>query len=140
LACLRAAFEPYREQYTADAFLDTVLSLETLAVRMRAMAVFVAVGPNGVIGTIAAQAVDDVEGHLRGMAVRPDSQGRAVAHQLLTAALAELRVLGCSRVTLDTTEPLRRAVRFYEKNGFRPTGRVSEFFGMSLFEYARELD
>ena len=44
-----------------------------------------------------------------------------------------------ARVSLDTTEPLRRAVRFYERHGFRPSGRVSDFFGMPLFEYVKEL-
>ena len=44
---------------------------------------------------------------------------------------------GCSLVTLDTTEPLERATRFYEKHGYRLSGRVSEFFGMPLFEYVK---
>ena len=63
-----------------------------------------------------------------------------MAQRLLDAALADLRACGCARVTLDTTEPLRRAIRFYERNGFRPTGAVGDFFGMPLFEYARALD
>src|SRR5205807_10201216 len=33
LECLRPAFAPYRESYTPEAFLDTVLSPETLAIR-----------------------------------------------------------------------------------------------------------
>ena len=32
-----------------------------------------------------------------------------------------------------------RAIRFYERHGYRPTGRVSDFFGMELIEYAKEL-
>ena len=74
------------------------------------------------------------------MAVRPTWQGTGVAQRLLDAALADLRARGCARVTLDTTEPLRRAIRFYERNGFRPTGVVGDFFGMPLFEYARALN
>src|SRR5262249_29977268 len=48
--------------------------------------------------------------------------------------------LGCRTVTLDTTGVLRKAMRFYEKNGFRATGEVSSFFGMELFGYRKELD
>src|SRR5207248_2717347 len=33
LECLRPAFAPYRESYTPEAFLDTVLSPATLAIR-----------------------------------------------------------------------------------------------------------
>jgi enoyl-CoA hydratase/carnithine racemase len=50
-----------------------------------------------------------------------------------------LRALNCKRVTLDTTEPLTRAIRFYERNGFRQSGRVSDFFGMKLIEYVKEI-
>jgi len=42
-------------------------------------------------------------------------------------------------VTLDTTRPLERAIRFYERCGYRATGVVRDFFGMPLFEYAKDL-
>ena len=35
--------------------------------------------------------------------------------------------------------PLQRAIRFYERNGYRPSGRVADFFGMPLFEYVKPL-
>ena len=73
------------------------------------------------------------------MAVLPAWQGAGVAALLLDAAERELRDKGCSLVTLDTTEPLERATRFYEKHGYRPSGRVSEFYGMPLFEYVKVL-
>src|SRR5262249_44750371 len=46
---------------------------------------------------------------------------------------------GCGRVRLDTTRHLGRAIRFYETHGFRASGRVSDFFGMELFEYVKTL-
>jgi hypothetical protein len=42
-------------------------------------------------------------------------------------------------VSLDTTEPLRRAMRFYERNGYQRSGKVTDFFGMTLIEYIKEL-
>ena len=57
----------------------------------------------------------------------------------LAAAEAGLKASGCSRVTLDTTQPLERAIRFYTRHGYAPTGTVSDFFGMPLYEYAKGL-
>ncbi|HEX5434689.1 MAG TPA: GNAT family N-acetyltransferase [Candidatus Angelobacter sp.] len=146
LACLRAAFALFESSYTPAGYLDTVLTPEALASRFKSMSLFVAIAEGGeVVGTIACARVgdkedgEDAEGHLRGMAVLPEQQGSGVAGRLLQQAEAELRALGCSRVTLDTTEPLKRAMRFYERHGYRRTGRVTDFFGMPLYEYAKEL-
>jgi ribosomal protein S18 acetylase RimI-like enzyme len=57
----------------------------------------------------------------------------------LNHAEAELRRQHCTRITLDTTEPLQRAMSFYEKFGFRRSGKISNFFGMPLFEYQKSL-
>jgi ribosomal protein S18 acetylase RimI-like enzyme len=53
------------------------------------------------------------------MAVDPSSQGAGLAGLLLDAAEQHFRSRGCSRVTLDTTAPLTRAIRFYERQGYR---------------------
>jgi ribosomal protein S18 acetylase RimI-like enzyme len=158
LKCLHEAFEPYRISYTPEAFADTVLTPETLQHRLASMSLFVALSDSGeIVGTIGCQVVDPLvvdppvvdppvvnpkkenssEGHIRGMAVLPGWQGAGVAGRLLKTAEAELRASGCSRISLDTTQPLQRAIRFYEKNGFRPSGKVTDFFGMPLFEYVK---
>lgn len=104
------------------------------------MIVFAAVFESGeVIGTIACKAQKNGEGHLRGMAILPMWQGRGVSKRLLDRAELRLREGGCDRITLDTTKPLTRAIRFYERNGFRATGRIVDFFGMPLFEYEKRL-
>jgi GNAT superfamily N-acetyltransferase/catechol 2,3-dioxygenase-like lactoylglutathione lyase family enzyme len=141
LDCLHTAFEPYRHHYTETAFLDTVLTAETIEVRLASMAIFVAVTPEGeIVGTIGCGAVDAAEGHIRGMAVLDEWQGCGLAASLLQAAEAELRGRGLRRVTLDTTQPLERAIAFYEKSGYRRSGKVGNFFGMPLFEYVKDLD
>lgn len=140
LACLAAAFAPYREGYTAGAFADTVLTPETVQELIATMSVFVAVDSAGeVVGTIGCSLAGEGEGHIRGMAVDLRFQGSGVARQLLQAVEAELRDCGCTRVSLDTTAPLERAVRFYERNGFRASGKVVDFFGIPLFEYVKRL-
>jgi ribosomal protein S18 acetylase RimI-like enzyme len=139
LRCLREAFAPFRSRYTPGAFRDTVLTEKTLRKRMKRMKVFVALDEfENVAGTIACS-VADGEGHLRGMAVRPKLQGCGVAAKLLATVENELRAAKCSRVTLDTTEPLARAIQFYRRRGYRASGRVRDFFGMALYEYVKPL-
>jgi ribosomal protein S18 acetylase RimI-like enzyme len=139
LDCLRAAFEPYRDGYTPGAFGDTVPTLAGLVRRAGSMCLFVAVTAAGeVVGTVACQVIAPDEGHLRGMAVHPLWQGRGVADRLLAAVEGTLRQQGCARISLDTVAPLQRAVRFYERHGFHPSGRVRDFFGMPLYEYLKE--
>jgi GNAT superfamily N-acetyltransferase len=140
LGCLASAFAPYREQYTAEAYADTVLDDSSLKARMQTMQVIVAVLGAKVIGTVAGAQFETGEGHLRGMAVMPQYQGSGISAQLLAAIEAWLGARGCTRVTLDTTLPLLAAMKFYEKNGYSRSGRKSDFFGMPLIEYVKQLE
>jgi ribosomal protein S18 acetylase RimI-like enzyme len=138
LDCLRDAFEPYRTSYAPEGFRDTVLTADTVLSRLDEMTILVATDEAGkVIGTVAGKLSSGSEGHLRGMAVLPEFQGRGVAEQLLAAIESHLSSQGYERITLDTTEPLKRATRFYERNGYKLSGRVTDFFGMRLYEYVR---
>ena len=141
LACLAAAFEPYRPSYTPAAFADTVLDPVTLRERLAVMTLLVAVEERGtVVGTIGYRLMDaGARGHLRGMAVLPDWKGSGLAAALLSAVEEALRRRGCRRMTLNSVAPLQRAIAFYERRGFRRTGRVSDLSGMPLFEYQMAL-
>lgn len=92
-----------------------------------------------IVGTVSAQVLANGEGHLRGMAVRPNYQGSDTAARLLSAAEKLLRDRGCALVSLDTTQVLTRAIAFYERHGFVASGRVQDFFGMPLYEYKKDL-
>ena len=140
LGILRAAFDEYRCDYTEAAYLDTVLTRDALRTRMANSTVFVALDHSDrIVGTVSCNQINNQEGHVRGMAVRPEWQGAGLAAQLLQCAEAELSERSCAVVTLDTTQPLRRAMRFYERNGYRRSGRVTDFFGMPLIEYVKKL-
>jgi len=136
--CLRRAFEEYENAYTPGAFADTVPDGNGIRGRLKEMCLIVAVSENKVVGTIG-YSVNGTEGHLRGMAVSPEWRGSGVASALLRKVENELRASGCTVVTLDTTEPLERAIRFYEKNGFVASGKVAKFFGMPLHQYSKLL-
>ena len=138
-ACLEAAFAPYRSQYTCLAYEDTVPDPDQVRGRMQQMAVYVASVPDAEVVATLASSMKGKEGHLRGMAVLPKWQGHFIADHLLRSVEDDLAAAGCERLTLDTTLPLLRAIRFYERNGFAPTGRVTDFYGMPLKEYAKKL-
>ena len=140
LKCLAAAFEPYRKHYSPPAFTDTVLTNETVHVRLQQMHVLLATVAGSVVGTIAAAWHPEIkEGHLRGMAVLPEWHNRGLAAKLQTSIEAWLLSRGCKRITLDTTLPLAAAMKFYEKHGYHRSGTIGDFFGMPLIEYVKQL-
>src|SRR5260370_9054629 len=91
LACLREAFADYRQFYTPGAFLDTVLTPETIHERLAKMIVFVAVSPSRQIaGTIACNVVKRDEGHLRVVAECPACHGMVLASHVLRPPNSEM--------------------------------------------------
>jgi len=138
LKCLAVTFEPYRAEYSPAAFADTVLDDETVRVRLLQMHVLVAIASRNVVGTVSGVCHGE-EGHLRGMAVLPEWRRTGVAAELLAAIESYLSAHGCKRITLDTTLPLKAAMKFYEKNGYRRSANVTDFFGMPLLEYVKQL-
>jgi len=138
---LLAAFEEFRYFYSFEGFNDTVLSEETAKDRIEEMNVYVAVDKNGeVIGTIGWQKISQSEGHIQGMGVIPIWQGKkSPVKSLLQHVELAARKEGCKIISLDTTGILKRAQRFYEKNGYKKTGRTGDFFGSKIFEFIKEL-
>jgi len=137
LKCLAAAFEPYRAEYSPAAFADTVLDEKTVHVRFLQMRVLVATASGNVVGTISG-VCHGGEGHLRGMAVLPEWRRLGVAGRLLATIESYLSARGCRRITLDTALPLQAATKFYEKNGYRRSANIADFFGMPLLEYVKQ--
>ncbi|MFX0058599.1 MAG: GNAT family N-acetyltransferase [Candidatus Hodarchaeota archaeon] len=138
---LLAAFEEFRFYYSTEGFIDTVLSEQKAIDRINQMNVYVAVDWNAnVIGTIGWERINNEEGHIRGMAVVPNWQGKnSPAAALLKEVKDDARSKGCSILTLDTTKILQRAQNFYQKHGFRKTGKTGDFYGSVIYEYAKEI-
>lgn len=137
---LKAAFEEYRNYYTEEGFKDTILSSQGVIKRLQKMELYVAViDDEKIVGTIGWARITDEEAHIRGMAVHPDYHGTGIATALLKRTEREIEKAGYSYITLDTTEVLKRAQRFYQKQGYEHTGKVSEFFGMPIFEFIKKL-
>jgi ribosomal protein S18 acetylase RimI-like enzyme len=90
LQCLAQAFAPYRDSYTPEGFMDTVVTPEAFRKRFIAMRMSVATDNSGsVVETIAYKAGNG-EGHIRGIAVKPQWHGSEIAKRLLVAYRKEL--------------------------------------------------
>lgn len=138
---LLAAFEEYRSFYSPEGFSDTILSEKTAKARIKEMNVYVAVDQHGrIIGTIGWQKISKNKGHIRGMGVIPMWQGKKGPAKLLLTQVEEEAVLkGCKMLTLDTTVVLKRAQKFYKKNGFKETRKTGDFFGSVVYEFAKKI-
>jgi putative acetyltransferase len=75
-------------------------------------AITCAVEPGGRV--VGFTAVQETEGHLDQIAVHPAHWGGDVADRLISSAKAR-----AGRILLDVNQENPRAVRFYEKHGFR---------------------
>jgi GNAT superfamily N-acetyltransferase len=61
---------------------------------------------------------------LESLAVLPEARGAGVGAALLAAVREQLRALGVRRIDLTVVEGNDDAMRFYEREGFRPFLRV----------------
>ena len=79
------------------------------------------------------------EGHLRGMAVVPECREPESRIRYLLVQSPELTEGNCSHIKFDTAEPLERAMHVYERQGYRRSAKVGNFFGMPLIEFVNGL-
>ncbi len=86
-------------------------------------AFYVATDAGGrIVGTAALQLTGPASGEIRKMFLLPEARGNGIGRALLDAVLAAARVRGLQRVTLTTRHRYDRAIRMYERAGFRLVG------------------
>ncbi len=77
-----------------------------------------------VVGAVMA-GYDGVRGWLYHLAIAPEHRRRGFGAQLVRAAEARLRTLGCSKVNLQVRASNREVVAFYQSVGYEVEERVS---------------
>jgi len=138
-AVLRAAFAPFEADYTPEAMAATVVAPTEVRARMAEGPVWVALAGDAVVGTVAVLPRGS-DLYVRGMAVAPEAQAAGVGGRLLAQAEAYARERGFTRLTLCTTPYLARAIRLYERRGFRRVAEgPADLFGTPLFTMAKPL-
>lgn len=90
-------------------------------------AFFVAVdAAERVVGTAGLLRTGPASGEIRKMFLVPEARGQGIGRALLDAVLAAARARGLERLTLTTRCRYDRAIRLYERAGFRPAGTARE--------------
>jgi GNAT superfamily N-acetyltransferase len=138
-AVLYQAFAEYALLYTPQAFAATTPPSEQIARRMSEGPIWVAVRDGTIIGTVAAPPRGK-ELYVRSMAVLPDARGHRIGALLLTALENFAGTHGYERLCLSTTPFLPRAIRLYERWGFRRSSAgPRDLFGTALFTLVKDL-
>ncbi|HEX8097491.1 MAG TPA: GNAT family N-acetyltransferase [Pyrinomonadaceae bacterium] len=136
---LLEAFVEYRDAYTPEAFAATTPAGDEVLSRMKEGPVWVATLGGEVVGTASAVARGG-ELYVRGMAVLPKGRGLGIGELLLREIEDYARAQGCARLTLSTTPFLHRAIRLYERFGFRrDEAGPHDLAGTPLFTMAKGL-
>lgn len=78
---------------------------------------------------------------LYSIAVAAEEAGRGIGSRLLAAAESAARVRGAGRMHLEVREDNPDAVKLYQRAGFHPAGRRSDYYedGMAALLFARDL-
>jgi ribosomal protein S18 acetylase RimI-like enzyme len=98
--------------------------------------------PVGTVTSFRFPEQDEDETCLVGMWVAGHARGTGLADVLVTQLLDDARSRGLARVTLDVADRNGRARAFYERMGFRATGRegvLPHDASVVELEMAREL-
>lgn len=80
--------------------------------------IWFAVEKDKVIGTIALQDMDNGQGYLKRMYLAKEYRGRGAAQELFDTLMNYAKDKGFTEIYLGTLPNAKRAIAFYEKNGF----------------------
>jgi ribosomal protein S18 acetylase RimI-like enzyme len=136
---LHASFLEYLSAYTDEAFAATVPTKSQIRSRMSEGPTWVALCNGVIVGTVSAVPQDESL-YIRSMAVLPTARGQKIGELLLKRIEDFSSAHGYKRLTLSTTPFLTRAIRLYERFGFRRSNEgPSDLFGTPLFTMAKSL-
>ena len=82
---------------------------------------YLAISGGHAAGCIALRKLDDENGELKRLYVRPEYRGKGIAKALSERIILDAREIGYRWLYLDTLPELEAAVKLYEKLGFEKT-------------------
>jgi ribosomal protein S18 acetylase RimI-like enzyme len=130
---LYESFAEFEPAYTPEAFAATTPTLNQIRARWSEGPVWVAVSHGVVVGTVSAVVKQDSL-YVRSMAVLPAARGQNIGYRLLEKVETYALEQRCRRIFLSTTPFLTRAVKLYERYGFRRTNEGPHaLYGTPLF-------
>jgi putative acetyltransferase len=139
---LYQSFVEYQSLYTPEGFAATVLSRGQMEERLRLNEgpLWVACLESAIVGSVSA-IVKGESVYLRSMALLPIARGQGIGILLLRRVEDFAIASGSKRLFLSTTPFLTRAIRLYERFGFRRNNELSDdLFGTPLFTMVKPLE
>ena len=136
---LREAFAEYKNLYTDEAYAATTPASDEVRNRIGEKTVWVALCQGEIVGTVSAVPYNK-SFYIRSMAVLPSARGQDIGELLLEEIEKVARALGYERLLLCTTPFLNRAIRLYERFGFRRSDEgAKDLCGTPLFTMMKTL-
>jgi putative acetyltransferase len=133
------SFLEYKSSYTDEAFAATTPTTDQLASRMSEGPIWIGLQGGVIVGTVSLVPRGE-ELYVRGMAVLPRARGLRLGELLLKEAESFALAHEFRRLVLSTTPFLTRAIRLYERLGFRRTTEgPHQLFGTPLFTMVKDL-
>ena len=137
---LRESFAEYEALYTPEGFAATTPASVEVSKRVEEGPVWVALDEDeAFVGTVSVVSKGEAL-YVRGMAVTPAARGRRVGELLLRRAEDFAREHNFKRIFLSTTPFLHRAIKLYERHGYRRTQEAPhDLHGTPLFTMEKPL-
>jgi putative acetyltransferase len=130
---LADAFSEYRPLYTSEGYSATAITSAQVEERISEGPLWVALSNEMVVGTVSVIARKGSL-YVREMAVRRAARGQRIGELLLAEVEKFADAEGIKRLFLSTTPFLDRAIRLYERLGFRRIDEgPQELYGTPLF-------
>jgi ribosomal protein S18 acetylase RimI-like enzyme len=134
------SFIEYQSQYTEAGFAATAIGNDEIQHRMKEGPIWVAVEQDVIVGAVSAVIVAE-RLYIRGMAILPMARGQGIGQSLLTRIETFASEQHIQHLFLSTTPFLNRAIRLYERCGFRRRKEgPSDLFGTPLFTMEKILE
>jgi putative acetyltransferase len=139
-SALHESFVEYESLYTPEGYAATTPESGQIQDRIKEGPVWVVQVGDAVVGTVSVVPKGEAL-YVRGMAILPTARGQGIGEMLLSQIERYASERGFRRLFLSTTPFLHRAIRLYERYGFR---RISEgpdnLFGTPLFTMEKILE
>lgn len=121
VAVLAESFTEYEKLYTIEGYAATTPNSSIIQNRFTEGEMWVALREGEVVGTVSVVPQGEAL-YVRSMAILPAARGNRIGEKLLTQIEEFAVANGYQRLLLSTTPFLDRAIRLYEKFGFKRNG------------------
>lgn len=138
---LEIAFKPYYIPNTTEAYNATVPSPHEIKSRIEdpKTEILVAVYKNKIVGTASIELQNKQKLYIRTMAVKPIFQGGGIGQRLLKEINRLAKEKHATTISLECSSHLAKAVKLYNKFGFKKSEKKRIYQGLEIFEMKKDI-